>query len=110
MALSSQNRITNDKDFGRILKKGKTVHGSFFFIKGCKNDNLQKRRFGIILSARVIKSAVGRNKVKRHLNEVFRNHSELAQGYDVVCSIRKDCSGDLKEARRQLIKLLGELS
>ncbi len=109
MALPRNNRIVQERDFSIILKQGKTVHGSFFFIKGRKNDNLQERRFGIILPSKAVKSAVKRNIIKRQFSEVFRMNPDVARGYDIVCYIRKDCSEYLLEAREEFTKALHAL-
>ena len=109
MALPRKNRISDEKDFAAILKRGKTVKGSFFFIKAEKNDNLDSRRFGIVVPARVVKSAVQRNAVKRALTEAYRTSAPLASGYDIVCFLTKDCSQQLEAAESDLVTMLKQL-
>jgi ribonuclease P protein component len=110
VALPRNNRIVEDKDFSKVFKEGKTVHGSFFFIKGRKNDTLEKRRFSVIVRGKVVKSAVGRNKIKRGIIEVVRQNPRAGIGYDIACYIREDCLKDLRGAQDEFLKALKKLS
>lgn len=69
--LDKQNRITRKKDIERILKKGKSFKEDFLILKTKKND-LNTFRFGFIVSQKVSKKAVVRNKIKRRLREAIK--------------------------------------
>lgn len=89
MALPQPHRLTRKKDFDTVFRKGKTVQDSFFFIKAAPN-NLDVSRFGIVIPARLVKTAVKRNVVRRLLSEVIRGMlDEIPQGLDVVLSLKK---------------------
>ncbi|MCK4781867.1 ribonuclease P protein component [Candidatus Parcubacteria bacterium] len=82
--LSKENRLRNKKDFDRIFKKGKGFKQDFLFLKLIKN-NLETNRFGFIVSQKISKKAVIRNKIKRRLRESIKAKSgEMRVGYDVV--------------------------
>lgn len=52
-------------------KKGKTIRQpkiSFVFIKNTRN----KQRFAVVVSKKVLKSAVGRNRIRRRVYEALR--------------------------------------
>lgn len=84
MSLFKQNRLFT-KDF-LIIKKQKGIFGAdaFLKIKAVKN-NLIQSRFGFVVSGRVSKRAVERNKIKRRLRAIIRNKlSDIKKGFDVI--------------------------
>lgn len=83
MALNKKNRLKKKRDFEDVFKKGKAVKGSFLFIKYRKNK-LDMPRFGFVVSAKVAKKAVERNKTRRILSEVARSAIKNLDNYDIV--------------------------
>jgi len=48
-------------------------------------------RFGIIISNKVSKSAVERNRLKRQVSEIFRlNLDKIKPGFDIVLTMSKN--------------------
>lgn len=79
-----ENRISRNKDFDRVFKTGQSFYGQVLSLKAAKND-LDINRFGILISTKVSKKAVIRNRYKRQLREVMRQeNAHLNQGYDIV--------------------------
>ena len=70
------------KDFDNIFKKGKAIPGKFIFLKALKN-NLNNNQFGIIVSTKISKKAVIRNKIKRQLREIIKQ-TDIRPGFDIV--------------------------
>lgn len=70
------------KDFDNIFKKGKAIPGKFIFLKVLKN-NLDNNQFGIIVSTKISKKAVIRNKIKRQLREIIKQ-TNIKIGFDIV--------------------------
>jgi ribonuclease P protein component len=82
--LKKENRISLNKDFDRVFKTGQSFYGKVLGFKAAKNM-LPDSRFGILISAKISKKAVIRNRFKRQLREII--HEELPKlktGYDVV--------------------------
>lgn len=76
------NRLKKDKDFERVFKKGKGFKEDFLYLKIVKN-NLKNSRFGFVVSNKISKKAVVRNKVKRRLrNLVELKLQETKKGID----------------------------
>ena len=69
--LPKKNRLQKKKDFERVFAQGKGFRQDLLFLKAAKSD-LETLRFGIVVSKKVSKSAVKRNKVKRRLREIIR--------------------------------------
>jgi ribonuclease P protein component len=69
--LPSQNRLRKKTELERILRKGKGFKEEFLILKTIKN-NLNKTRFGFIVSRKVSKKANVRNKIKRRLRALIK--------------------------------------
>ena len=90
MALES---LKKKKDFAKVFRKGKAAKESFLFLKASPN-NLTMARFGIIVSQKVSKKAVLRNKIRRRIREVLRmRQPEIKGGVDVVISALPGAQG-----------------
>ncbi len=91
--LPFENRIKKRKDFERILKKGKLLHSEILTIKFLDND-LNRTRFGFVVSKKISKKAVTRNTVKRRLREQIRlKLTKLKKGFDVIIIAKRDIVG-----------------
>ena len=71
MALNKKNRLKRQKDFEGVFKQGKAAKGNFLFAKYRKND-LDPPRLAFIVSAKVSRKAVVRNRIRRILSEISR--------------------------------------
>ncbi len=106
--LPKENRLKKKKDFERVIKKGKFFRDDFLVLKKIKND-LPLTRVGFIVSQKVSKKAVLRNKVKRKLREVVRaSLGKIKSGYDVIFFTRKGIEekefAELKNSVEGLLK------
>lgn len=106
--IPKDNRLRTKADFDYVFKKGKIYHSKGISAKVAKNK-LGITRLGFIISTKVHKKAVKRNKVRRRLRTIFGRHlQDLKSGLDVVILTRKDVLemsfDDLKESAEHLIK------
>lgn len=69
--LPQENRLKRKKEFEAVFKGGRIVRGNNFFLKYLANGT-DKTKIGFVVSKKVSKKAVDRNKIKRRLREVFR--------------------------------------
>ncbi len=87
--LPKKYRLVKNKDFARVAHYGRKSYIPELSLKWIKN-NQSYSRWGIIVSLKVDKKAVVRNKIKRRLRALLReNISSLASGWDVII-ITKD--------------------
>ncbi len=105
--LTKIQRIKKKKDFEGIFKKGASIRNSILVLKILKNS-LGLSRFGFVVSQKVSKKAVARNKVRRRLSEIIKSHGEhVAEGLDValIClpGIEKKEFGELKDLTTTLL-------
>ena len=78
------------KDFSRILKQGRIFNTAYFRLRSLPN-NFPNIRVGIIISAKVSKSAVERNRLKRQISEIFRlNLDKIKSGNDLVLTMSQN--------------------
>lgn len=97
MALKTKNRLKKKKEFEEVFKNGKTVNGSFLFIK-FKGNNIGVSRFGFVLSLKVSKKAVERNRIRRLLAEAARNNLKQIKGnYDIITVVKPGTAGKISE-------------
>ncbi|MES2630721.1 MAG: ribonuclease P protein component [Patescibacteria group bacterium] len=68
-----------------VYTNGKAVRSQLMTVKTTTNDRRKYSRFSIVISKKVLKSAVGRNRVRRRLYEYVRTHLQEIDGvHDVV--------------------------
>ena len=80
--LKKENRLTKKNDFERVYKKGRGLKADSLFLKILENDK-NFVRIGIVVSKKVSKKAVQRNKIKRRIREVLRK-IDFKPGFDII--------------------------
>ncbi|MFH1392189.1 MAG: ribonuclease P protein component [bacterium] len=77
----------------------------FLYLK-YKPNTLQENRFRIIVSLKVSKKAVIRNKIRRRIKEILRQ-LELKTGYDIVVITNKEIiNKSFREIKEKILFLL----
>lgn len=108
--LAKKFKLTGAKDFARVQDNGKVFQSDNFGIAYIERGDKDPSRFGFIVSTKIAKEAVDRNRCKRAMSEAVRIDSvNLAEGYDVVflakTSISRVSTTDImKEVRLSLTK------
>ena len=78
------NRLRKKKDIDRVFTAGRNFREDRLVLKTADNG-LKTVRFCFIVSHKVSKNAVGRNKIKRRLREIARSFlPRIADGRDIV--------------------------
>lgn len=82
------NRLKNKRDFEAVLKKRPKGCPGFkdnFLAMRIAPNNLKISRFGFLVSRKVSKKAVVRNKIRRRLSEAVRlNLKDIKKGIDIA--------------------------
>ena len=82
--LKKQNQLTKDKEFDNVFKNGKSSYDKVIGVKVIAN-NLNDSRVGILVSTKISKKAVERNRLKRQIREVIKLDLEaIKPGYDFI--------------------------
>ena len=83
--ISTLFRFHGHNSLRYVYGNGKAVRSQLFTIKYIANSHRKHPRFSVVISKKVIKSAVGRNRVRRRLYEYLRiNIPNLSGVYDIV--------------------------
>ncbi|MFZ2970066.1 MAG: ribonuclease P protein component [Minisyncoccia bacterium] len=112
--LDKKFRLRKQKDFEKMFTGGIYLSCDFLALKAIKND-LSISRFGFIVSNKVSKSAIVRNKMKRRLRESVRRIQEkVREGFDCLFiskqGIAEKESAEIKVAVEKLLKRSGILN
>lgn len=71
-----------------VFKKGSLIRGQYFSLKYHVNFKRKTYRLAIVVSRKVHKSAVVRNKIRRRIYEQIRlNESKINKPYDLVITV-----------------------
>lgn len=86
--LSSTHRFHGHGSLRYVYKNGQAVRSHFMTIKTTANPRRSHSRFAIVISKKVLKSAVGRNRIRRRLYEVMRAElPHIKKPHDVVLMV-----------------------
>ena len=106
--LPKENRLKKKRDFEQVFKRGIGLKEDFLFLK-IKKNNFGKKRFGFIVSQKVSKKAILRNRIKRKLREIIREKlPSIKPGIDGVLvaqpGLEKKDFSEIKETINSLFK------
>src|SRR5262249_12985704 len=82
------NRLSRSRDFDAVYRHGRSVSSRFLVLYWFPQEEPASPRFGFSWP-RSVGGAVGRNKIKRQLREVWRARLEhVPPGHDYVLIVR----------------------
>lgn len=83
--ISALYRFHGHNSLRYVYANGRAIRTQAITLKTTKNDRRKHSRFSIVVSKKVIKGAVGRNRIRRRLYEYIRTHLDDIDGvHDVV--------------------------
>lgn len=92
-----------------VYRQGQTERGQLMSLRYCPNSKRQTWRLAVVVSKKVSKSAVQRNRIRRRIYEVVRLQAHrIDQPYDLVITVFQNNLTDLPAAElsRRLTELL----
>lgn len=82
--LPKDQRLRSKKDFSKVYRLGHHYQDKFLKLIVYKNDD-EQQLVGFVVSKKVNKQAVKRNRIKRQLREAYRLHQGgLSQGLKMI--------------------------
>jgi ribonuclease P protein component len=88
--ISRLHRFHGQKALANVYKNGKTVRGTFQSIKYAPN-NRSTYRVAVVVSRKVNKSAVVRNRIRRRLYEIVRREEDqMLKPADIIVTVFDD--------------------
>jgi ribonuclease P protein component len=86
--INSGHRFHGHRGLRYVYQNGQTVRGPSFAIKSLVNPHRQSYRLAVVVSRKVEKSAVARNRLRRRLYEAVRTVEDGIDGpYDMVLTV-----------------------
>lgn len=88
--LSTSNRLTASKDIMKVLRTGQRTGAGPFVVYALRNRS-SETRMTVVISKKVDKRAVVRNRCRRRVREAFRPLlPHLEPGFDILIYIKQD--------------------
>lgn len=82
------HRFHGHASLGFVYKRGDVIRGGQLSLKYIRNDRRNTYRLAVVVSRKVDKSAVVRNRIRRRIYEVVRLLSDRIDGpYDLVFTV-----------------------
>ena len=104
-AFSKQERLIKTKDFRKVYRDGRSYKAGFVVLRLLPNA-ASTNRVGFSISAKSVKRAFRRNRIKRLFREAYRrNKNVLKKGLDIVFVVRRDAKEGFSYAEAQRIFL-----
>jgi ribonuclease P protein component len=86
--ISYKNRFHGHGALRYVSKNGTSIRSQHVTIKYLKNPYRKNSRFSVVVSKKILKSAVGRNRIRRRIYEQLRLLiPDMQPGYDIVCFV-----------------------
>lgn len=87
--LPAENRLRQRHDFSNVYARGDRYRGHYIRLRIYNTGNSAiASKIGIVISKKISKSAVIRNRIKRQLRAIFRQLlSQLKQGLQIVVTV-----------------------
>ena len=107
--LAYKNRFHGHGSLRFVYKNGRAVRGRLLTIKTSINPRRTTPRVAVVISKKILKSAVGRNRVRRRIYEITRQllPNISPAGADIVFIITSAEARDV--APQELTQRIGEL-
>jgi len=83
--LAKKYRLTGNDNFQKVLSSGKMIQANSFGLAFVKLGSQDESKYGFIVSTKISKEAVQRNRIKRALSEAVRFlTTDIKTGHGVV--------------------------
>lgn len=102
LSFSRESRLRTSADFKQVFDITDIKVSSKQLLILAKVNKLGRARLGLVVAKKNIRTAVGRNRAKRHIRETFRLQQDGVGGLDIVVLVRKSFS-DLSDRDLNLL-------
>lgn len=100
--LGKPHRFHGYNSLRPVYRQGHTARGPMLSLKFARRDPRKPYRVAVVVSRKVHKSAVTRNRIRRRIYEnVRRNDTVIAPGTDLVFTVFSDQLAELDAPRLQ---------
>lgn len=104
--ISSEHRFHGHNSLNYVYRKGSTVRGPLVSIKFVPSRKGSPYRLAIVVSKKVAKQAVTRNRIRRRLYEAFRLYEhDMHTANDMVVTVFSDAVASISS--EELARMVG---
>jgi ribonuclease P protein component len=97
--ISSRHRFHGRSSLRFVYQRGQTVRGANISLRYILNPRQKLYRVAVVVSRKVSKSAVVRNRLRRRIYEIVRTHAaQIVQPYDLVFTVYDEAIAELSHA------------
>lgn len=94
--IATKHRFHGHGSLKYVYQRGQTDRGSMTALKHVYNSRRDTYRLAVVVSKKVSKSAVVRNRIRRRVYEFFRNEPALAEKtFDLVVTVFDERVADI---------------
>jgi len=105
--IHSTHRFHGRSSLRFVYQKGRVVRGELMTLRAIENTRRTTWRAAVVVSRKVSKSAVVRNRIRRRIFEILRKQADTIDGpFDVVFSVFSDQLATLEQSA--LERLVGD--
>lgn len=106
--ITSTHRFHGKASLSRVYQHGSTVRGAAFNVKYLWRDERRPHRCAVVVSKKVSKSAVVRNRIRRRMYELIRQLEQpVPSGLDLVVLVYSEEIADIEhEQLKQALQAL----
>jgi ribonuclease P protein component len=79
-----------------VYQRGQTVRGPFIQLKYLERQDQKRYRAAVVVSRKVHKSAVVRNRIRRRIYEILRQQQSELLGKDLVITVFSEQVADIE--------------
>jgi len=113
--ISRKNRFHGYGSLKHVYRNGQAIRGPLFSVRYLENPKRKDYRVAVVVSRKVNKSAVARNRIRRRLYEIIRTLGiDIVRPFDIVINVFHDTVQDeppqrLEEQLKRQLKEAGVL-
>ncbi|HSX32092.1 MAG TPA: ribonuclease P protein component [Candidatus Saccharimonadales bacterium] len=86
--ISGTHRFHGRNSLRYVYQRGKTVRGPELALRFAHNNRCKSYRLAVVVSRKVSKSAVVRNRIRRRIYEIVRTHADaITEPYDLIFTV-----------------------
>lgn len=105
-----QKRLLTKSDYQYVFDNAPFKASTPSFLLLAKPSLRDQSRLGLVIAKKHVKTAVGRNRIKRHARELFRSQKEGAFPLDMVLLARSGAGSlDTKLVRLAISKMIAKV-
>lgn len=110
--LSSRHRFHGLGSLRRVYANSKNIRGSLVSLKFTTRSPGKPYRVGVVVSKKVHKSAVKRNRIRRRIYEIVRKSNMIPDSRDVVITVFNEQVAEMpsEELESHIYQLLRKIT